>query len=419
MSDFNLSSSSKFTDYTGQILSGDYSDLLKNTLLQQINASRDYGATGLNIFTYIAAWKLDNKGIWYEFVGQQFLDLFACQDAECLCGIFSNSILDRREYEYEKSHPDISETKLQPKEIDSQRPRLRNETAKSGYMQAVYKVCLPDKRTVWLKDWATVTTFFEDGICLSPGYMTDISMEMKQKDQVSELNVLVNRDKGLLVEAERSAALGQISAKVFHEIRNPVSAIGGLARRLLKKSNNGNSQPFIEIIVKESDRLEEILNNLFSFTQPVEPSFATVDPVDLVKGVLGLLRSDFDKASIKVELNIAKDIGSLSLDWEQMHLALVHIVKNSVESMFDGGKLNIDIYRVEEKVVIAIKDSGSGISSVHESRVKEPFFTTKVYGTGLGLSIAEKAIDMHNGNMTMTRLESGGTESIITLFREN
>jgi len=400
-------------NYYGRILHGNYSEKLKKTVNEQIKAYNNFDKIGLPIITYMAAWDVDRPGIWYEFVNKRFLELFGCDPSD-IGEMFCNSILDRREYEHSNIFP-IKEMILQGKELDNQRPRLREESVKTGTMQAVYKIGLPDNRVLWLKDWATVTTFIKEGICLSPGYLTDISMEMEQKDQVSKLNILVNREKKLLVEAERSAALGQLSAKVYHEIRNPISAIGGLARRLLKKLHAYETQPFLEVIVKESSRLEEILSNLFNFTKQVELDPVESDPVNLVKRVVGLLRSEMEHEGINVSIEAQEGLPPILIDKEQMHLALIHIIKNSIEAMSEGGLLAINLHREKENISISIRDTGTGIQSAYEKRITEPFFTTKVYGTGLGLSIAQKAIQLHNGSLTIKQLGSGGTEIIILL----
>jgi signal transduction histidine kinase len=269
---------------------------------------------------------------------------------------------------------------------------------------------------MWLKDWASITIFEQDGICLSPGYLTDVSMEMLQKDQLSEMNAVVKQDKKLLVEAERFAALGQISAQVYHEIRNPVLSIGGLARRLIKKPH-AEPQLFLEVIAKESERLEKILNNLFKFTQCVELSPKFSDPIQLVERVLALLQSDFDDFNVNATMLVESPISEIYIDQDQIYLALVHIIKNGVEAMIDGGNLDIIISQSETDVVISIRDSGEGIHLVHKKRVTEPFFTTKVHGTGLGLSLAQKAIHLHQGELVINTVNSGGTEVIIYLPR--
>ncbi|MGW8161178.1 MAG: histidine kinase dimerization/phospho-acceptor domain-containing protein, partial [Desulfobulbales bacterium] len=155
---------------------------------------------------------------------------------------------------------------------------------------------------------------------------------MSQKDQVNELNVMVNRDKGLLVEAERHAALGQISAKVYHEIRNPILSIGGLAKRLSDTMPAEGLQSYMSVIVKEAERLEEILNNLFMITSPLNIKHTQTDPAVMVKRVIGLLRSELDRSGIRVTYICREQLPELEMDQEQIHEALVHIIKNSIEA---------------------------------------------------------------------------------------
>ncbi|MFZ5799660.1 MAG: sensor histidine kinase [Desulfobulbaceae bacterium] len=401
-------------EYCGRILAGGYSAALKKTLRRHRAACRAFDALGLPVMPYIAAWKIDAAGIWYEFVSRRFLALFA-STPENLGKEFSRAILDRRVYRHENVSPDVRELVLARREIDAQRPLIRKESIQKGATEAVYKVRLPDNRVRWLKDWASVETFAEDDICLSPGYLADVSMEMDRKDQVDELNIVVNRDKDLLVEAERHAALGQISAQVYHEIRNPILSIGGLAKRLSEQFPAGGPQSYMAVIVKEVERLEKILHNLFKFTAAVELARAPVRPEALLKQVIGLLRSDLDKCGIKVTLTITDDLPELMLDQEQMHEALVHILKNSIEAMPGGGNLDIGLGVENGNVAFRIRDTGPGISTTHASRVTEPFFTTKVYGSGLGLSLAGKAVQLHGGELSINTLASGGTEAVILL----
>ncbi len=399
--------------YCGKLLREACSASLKQKVREQIAACFSFDQIDIPILPYISAWRIDQSGIWYEYVSKQFLALFN-SDPGTIAKIFCNSILDRREYRNNGGTPIVREMITPGKEIATQRHQLRGKSSKTGTMEAVYKVRLPDGRTMWLKDWASITFFEEDGICLSPGYLTDVSMEMQQKDQLSEINAVVNRDKELLVEAERYAALGQISAQVYHEIRNPVLSIGGLAKRLLRKPP-AEPQLFLEVIAKEAERLGKILNNLFKFTQRIELSPKYSKPVQLVERVISLLQSDFEHFGVRASLVVEKPISDIYIDQEQICLALVHIIKNGIEAMVDGGNLDIKIDQSETDVVITIRDSGEGIHMVHKKRVTEPFFTTKVYGTGLGLSLAQKAIHLHQGELLINTVTSGGTEVIVHL----
>ncbi len=401
-------------NYCGKLLHEDCSPDLKQKVREQIAACFSFDQIDIPILPYISAWRIDKPGIWYEYVSRQFLALFNCTP-EIIAKTFCNSILDRREYRNNGGTTPIVREMITPgKEIETQRLDIRDKTSRTGTMEAVYKVKLSDGRTLWLKDWASISIFELDGICLSPGYLTDVSMEMLQKDQLSEINAVVNKDKELLVEAERYAALDQISAQVYHEIRNPVLSIGGLAKRLLKKPP-AEPQLFLEVIAKEADRLGKILNNLFKYTQRTELSPKISDPVQLVERVISLLQSEFEDFAVRTALVVESPISKISIDQEQIYLALVHIIKNGIEAMIDGGNLDIKISQSETDVIISIKDSGEGIHMVHKKRVTEPFFTTKVYGTGLGLSLAQKAIHLHQGELVINTVTPGGTEVIIYL----
>jgi signal transduction histidine kinase len=404
-------------NYCGRILHESFSEALRNKVQEQIAACSSFDQIDIPIMPYISAWRFNQPGeIWYEYVSRQFLSLFNC-GPETIARTFSGAILDRREYKNGEGTPFIQELILSREELDSRKPILREITGRTGTTEAIYKVQLPDRQVIWLKDYASITTFEQDGICLSPGYLTDVSMELRQKDQLSELNANASRDKELLVEAERYAALGQLSAQVYHEIRNPVLSIGGLTKRLLKKPP-ADPQLFLEIIAKESERLEKILNNLFNFTRRVElePKFS--DPVQLVRRVIALLQSDFDHFNVKATLTVKDTISELYIDPEQIYLALVHIIKNGMEAMLDGGNLDITIRQSETDVIISIRDSGEGIHVMHKKRVTEPFFTTKVYGTGLGLSLAQKAVHLHQGELVINTVTSGGTEVTVYLPRK-
>jgi len=126
--------------------------------------------------------------------------------------------------------------------------------------------------------------------------------------------------------------------------------------------------------------------------------------------VVGLLRSEIDRVGIKVSLVCPPNLPGILIDHEQIHETLVHIIKNSIDAMPEGGELTITLGWDDQYVTFVITDSGAGISPTHEKRLTEPFFTTKVYGSGLGLSIAKKTVQLHGGNLVIKGLDSGGTE---------
>ncbi len=405
-------------NYCGKILDGDFSVELQKELEKQVNGCHCFEQVNLPIFPYIAAWRTDKKGIWYEFVSKQFLNLFQT-DTDRITETFCNAVIDRREYDAGQSYfPDIKEQTLKREELDRKRDILREKGIKTGIVEAVYKVRVFGGRELWLKDWASVTSWPDDSICLSPGYLTDVTKEMSVKDQIDEMNLVVNRDKHILVEAERHAALGRISAQVFHEIRNPIVSICGLSKRLLEKGVFSDPRMYLEVIAKEAKRLEDILGNLFQYTKEVKLRPEPLDPVRLIKHLIDLVRSDIDQFNIKLTLKTDPELRQIRADRRQVQTALLQIINNAIEALDEGGELFITIAQKDDYLVFSILDSGIGFRPSHQKRLTEPFFSTKVYGTGLGLSLAQKAIELHNGHLVIDRLDSGSTLVTITMPTE-
>ncbi|MEW6290191.1 MAG: HAMP domain-containing sensor histidine kinase [Thermodesulfobacteriota bacterium] len=401
-------------DYCGHILSGPYSSRLQARVRRCIAGFRAFDRTDVPVISYISAWQMDDKLIWYEFVSQRFLRLLQCRPNE-IATAFREAILDHRLYKYIDSSDAIKENVLGPEQLGSSRKRLRNQRSRVGFVDAVYKLRLPNNREIWLKDWGSIETFEGDKVCLSLGYLTDVTKEMMQKDQFSEQNIVVSRDKNLLVEAERHNALGQISAQVFHAIRNPLAAIGGLAKRILTKGGATNLHLYAEVIAKEAARLERLLNALFQFTQTEEPHKQAVDPGRLVKNALALLKTELDKNSIKIHFEAPNRLPELIVDVRQIEEALVHIIKNAIEALSEQGKIDIKLQEDGQYLFFIVKDYGLGIRPIHEQRVTEPFFTTKVYGSGFGLSLAKKYIELHQGTLRIVSGSSSGTKVVVKL----
>jgi len=401
-------------DYCGRILTGAYSSRLQTRVRRLIAGFRAFDETDVPVIHYISAWQMDEKVIWYEFVSQRFVRLLQCRPRE-VAAIFREAILDHRLYKYVVTGDSIKENVLDREQLGSSRKRLRNLHRRAGLVDAIYKVRLPNNKEIWLKDRSNIETFEDDKICLSQGCLTDVTKEMIQKDQLSEQNIVVSRDKCLLVEAERHDALGQISAQVFHAIRNPLAAIGGLAKRILNKGEDTNLRMYADVIVKEAARLERVLNDLFHFTQPEELHKQAIDPVRLVKNALALLKTELDKNTIGIHLEAPDRLPQLVVDVRQMEEALVHIIKNAIEAHPEQGKIELTLREDDQHLFFIVKDYGLGIRSIHESRVTEPFFTTKVYGSGFGLSLAKKYIQLHHGSLRIVGGSSSGTKVVVKL----
>ncbi len=205
-----------------------------------------------------------------------------------------------------------------------------------------------------------------------------------------------------LRRADRLAAIGRLASGIAHEIRNPLGSIKGFAQILKGKlSSDEKNEKYIDIIVKETDRLNKVVSELLDFARPKEFKLKPIDINSLLRDIIALVEQDARLQNIKIVKDFTPSLNSLMLDEEQMKQALLNIILNGLQAMDEGGELRITT-EIEDKeggkyVNLIIADTGVGIDPENLDKLFDPFFTTKGRGTGLGLSIAHRIITEHQG----------------------
>ncbi len=237
----------------------------------------------------------------------------------------------------------------------------------------------------------------------------------KRVRQLQSLNEQLEQKKNMLVQAERHALVGRMADHLFHEIRNPVSSIGGMAKILKKKLNAPDLIPYLDIILDQSERLERTLKAVFDVANEPVLNRERVNLYQLIRSTVGLMKGECDGQGIDLNLDLPSGEIVLSLDGAQFQQAFLNILKNSMEAMPDGGLLMITVVRVNHIIEIRVTDTGMGMPRGHLNRAHEPFFTTKIQAMGLGLSMAKRIFELHGGNLCIQKNRTGGTSVVITL----
>ncbi|MBF0235940.1 MAG: PAS domain S-box protein [Desulfamplus sp.] len=221
-----------------------------------------------------------------------------------------------------------------------------------------------------------------------------------------------------LVKSERLAALGQMTAEITHEIKNPLMIIGGFARRLQKKEENKESAKKLDIIVNEVSRLENLLRGLkYTFT-PQTLILQRINLCQVLNEVQELLADECKERGIELDLYLNNICILIDADRDKLKQVIINLVNNSMEAMKDGGKLSITTRFVDNTAEVAIHDSGSGIPQEMKEKIFDPFFTTKQDGTGLGLCVSKKIIESHKGSSFSIESKEGvGTIARLALTR--
>ncbi|MHB8881303.1 MAG: two-component system sensor histidine kinase NtrB [Thermodesulfovibrionales bacterium] len=251
----------------------------------------------------------------------------------------------------------------------------------------------------------------EDGI-VAVGAVRDITERKKTEDER-------HRMMEKLAQAEKLSALGRIAANVADEIRNPLTSVGGFARRLARIADSEKEREYAEYIISEVGKLEVILHDVLAYSRTRSPLLAAQPLRVILDQAVTALQERCRQQSVEVRTVYEHD-AVVRVDKEQVREAVERIVSNSLDAMPSGGTLSVltdrEVLEGVPYVRVRIQDTGRGIPAEKLGKVFEPFFTPGGVrrGTGLGLPIAKNIVEEEEG---MIRLESSETEgTTVTLL---
>jgi two-component system sensor histidine kinase PilS (NtrC family) len=215
--------------------------------------------------------------------------------------------------------------------------------------------------------------------------------------------------------SEKLALLGQLSAGLAHEIRNPLSAISGSVEILSEdiKPTEENIR-LVRVATQEVERLNLLVEDFLLLTVPIQQIPNAVDVgLNISETVESFMRT-VRRNGLEIVVDIQKEV-YVKADSYRLKQAIWNLLLNSMQAMPKGGRIIIQSYLEEENIQIKVSDNGSGIDEKIMSRIFEPFFTTKKVGTGLGLAIVQKVIEGYNGKIDVISSEGEGTTFVMTL----
>jgi len=214
-----------------------------------------------------------------------------------------------------------------------------------------------------------------------------------------------------LIRSERLTALGEMSAKVAHEINNPLGIIKNYLL-LTKRSliDNEEALEYTDFVAHEIDRIAQIVSELLDFHRPSGFVFREINIVSVLEDVLKLMEHKLAGQKIKLARNYEKDVLPVEASPENLKQVFINIIINACDAMPGGGCLAVSASQVDGNVRLSFCDTGPGIEPDVVQRIFEPFYTTKEpgKGTGLGLSVCYGIIKKHKGSINYKSIKSGG-----------
>lgn len=210
--------------------------------------------------------------------------------------------------------------------------------------------------------------------------------------ELRQLQIVANRN-------ERLKEVGEMAARVAHEIRNPLGGIKGFASLLQQDlQDRPELQEMASQIEQGTDALSSLVSNILNYTRPLQLHLESTDLIPFMYDMLQLVQADTSispKTICQMETNLTSLL--VPIDTQQFKAAILNILVNAIQAMPEGGRLIVGIQESEEHAIIRIQDTGVGISEENLDKIFSPFFTTKKEGNGLGLSEVHKMIQAHGG----------------------
>lgn len=258
----------------------------------------------------------------------------------------------------------------------------------------------------------------------------DQEIRTERKDEIGELaksfNFMVGKLKAERVleerlrKAEQLAGIGQFSLSIAHEIRNPLNFINLSIDHIqgkYKPREEGGKESFdslIRNIKNEIQRVSRFAESFLEFSRPLDLNLQKMDMTRLIEDVVELVkaRAEKDKIAISTELGALPEI---YLDPGFMKTCLYNIILNAFQAMPDGGNVMIRTSRTDDKLSIAVEDTGVGISAENIAKIFDPFFTTKQGGVGIGLALTKRVVEEHKGRIEFNSMEGKGSTVTISL----
>jgi signal transduction histidine kinase len=260
-----------------------------------------------------------------------------------------------------------------------------------------------------------------------------VNVDIRSRDEIGQLSTsfndmadeLMERERSLksaqlaLLQSEKMAAVGTLSAGLAHEVKNPLSAVLGYAQLSKRKLEQPEViKQHLDTIENETRRCNEIISNLMQFSRQEKGEFTDVTVNGVVEKSVGIVDHQLGLNNVHVNMELAPDIPEIIGNPNQLQQVLMNLAINAQQAMApDGGTVDIVTYCDDEKVYISVSDTGPGINEEVAKKIFEPFYTTKAAGegTGLGLSVTYGIIQDHKGDIRVERADSGGARFVIEL----
>jgi len=241
---------------------------------------------------------------------------------------------------------------------------------------------------------------------------------VQRNKELADINVRLQSAQQQLIQSEKLAAVGQLTAGIVHDVKNPLTVIKGLAESLQEETGfDAGTQKDLSLICESATKANQIVGDLLKFSRQSTPEMQYQDFKATVEASLRITGYLARKANVQVITDLPQQSVPATYDAQQIEQVLINLIQNAIQAMPQGGTLRVSLSQAGEAIALAIQDTGIGIPPENLHRIFDPFFTTKPEGegTGLGLSVSYGIITHHRGRIDVESVVGQGTTFTILL----
>jgi signal transduction histidine kinase len=241
---------------------------------------------------------------------------------------------------------------------------------------------------------------------------------VERNTELAEINLQLQATQQQLIQSEKLAAVGQLTAGIVHDVKNPLAVIKGLAEVLLEEDSlDAGTRKQLQVIRDSAGRANRIVTDLLKFARQSKLEKNVQDIRQSIEAAQRLTSYLAREAHVEMALELPPDSVMVAYDYQQIEQVLINLIQNAIQATARGGKLHISVGQTPETVSIAVRDTGVGIPAENIGRIFDPFFTTKGEGegTGLGLSVSYGIVSNHGGRIDVDSKVGEGTTFTVVL----
>lgn len=278
---------------------------------------------------------------------------------------------------------------------------------------------LKDSQTTILNQYAEVIIF--QVVAITTGFFADAERtQRKSYEKVSQDLIVAYKELrdtvDLLVRTAQLKSLGELSASIAHEIRNPLASIKGSIEIIATDfPADSPKKEFITIIEQEIERLNRLVEEFLRFAKPSKPAKIEADINEIIMSVTKFISTQAAKTNINIVTNLASSMPLILIDSEQIRQVLLNLIINAIQASPPDSIIEISSKLTKDYIELFVRDYGKGVENSKREKIFEPFFTTKPQGSGLGLAIAYQLIKQHNGEIMLLNTDSSGALFVVKL----